>query len=433
MAKTKKVKFLGISYSWYVIICAGLFYAYQYVLRVAPNVMNDELLRDLGIDATEFGTMISFYWWSYAGVQIPLGIALDRFGTGKLLTLASLFCGLSCFIFAATSSIYVCSAAMFLIGLGSACAFLGAIKLGTVWFSPKQLASVVAIVLVFGTIGASLGSTPLSALIDMIGWQAVMQVLGVCGLVLSLIIYFIIGRYPETIIYEPSVTLFTGLKLIAKTPQAWLISFYGMLMYGPIAIMGTAWGIPFIKVAYNIDEKIAATVTTLMFIGAAVGSPIFSAFSDKLQRRVVPMFVGALACTVIYCVIIFIPNLSFSLVYFLFFAAGFCYTAKSLSFTSMCEITPQAYSGAAIGFINTITMASGIVCYPIIGKLMVSHWDGTVVNAVNFYSEADYRFALTIVPISLFVSLLLCRFMRESHHAHPLTQAQKTAALSDLD
>lgn len=427
-------KILGIPKSWLVVACGALFYCYQFVLRVSPNVMNNELMRDFAINATAFGTMIAFYSWSYAGIQIPLGVALDRFGPGRLLALSSLVCALSSFIFATSTSIYVGSFALFIMGLGSAGGFLGSIKLGTIWFPPSHLARVIAVIMVFGTLGAGLGGTPLSMLTDAIGWQATMNFLGFVGIGIAALIYLMVGRVHVPLVYEPTRSVFAGLRRVLRTPQAWLISLYSMLMYAPVIIMGVAWGVPFILSVYDIDEKVAATIVTTMFIGAAIGSPFFSMLSDKLRRRNLPMLIGAIASLIIYSVILFIPNIPFALMYVLFFAAGFTYTAKSLSFTSICEIIPQSSSAVAVGFINTITMATGALFHPLMGKMLVYHWDGTIIDGVTVYSEWDYRFALSVIPLCLALSVIVMRFIKETHHAADLTEIQKSAALlSDVE
>jgi sugar phosphate permease len=427
-------KILGIPRGWVAVSCGALFYCYQFALRVSPNVMHNELMHDFAINATAFGTMIAFYSWSYAGVQIPLGIALDRLGPGILLTWASLICALSCFIFSISTSAYVASFALFLMGLGSAGGFLGSIKLGTVWFPPSHLARVIALIMVFGTLGAGIGGTPLSILTDTLGWQATMQVLGGVGICIAGLIYLVVGRAPIPVVYEPTRSVFAGLRRVLRTPQAWLISLYSMLMYAPIIIMGVAWGVPFILSVYAVDEKVAATVITTMFVGAALGSPCFSMFSDQMKRRNFPMLMGAIASLVIYSIILFVPNIPFSLMYVLFFAAGFTYTAKSLSFTSICEIMPQSSSAVAVGVINTITMATGALFHPLMGKMLVYHWDGKIVDGVIVYSEWDYRFALSIIPVCLALSIVVVRFIRETHHAAELTQAQQGAvALSDVE
>lgn len=434
--KHYRQKILGIPRGWLVVVCGALFYCYQFTLRVSPNVMHDELVQDLMMDASMFGTMIAFYSWSYATAQLPLGILLDRFGAGKLITLASLICALSCFVFASTNSFYVASFSQFLMGLGSACGFLGSIKLGTIWFPPTHVARVIAVILIFGTLGAALGGTPLSALTDAIGWQPTMQILGGVGLGISLILYLVIGRYKDPVVYEPTANILSGLKTVLSKPQAWLISMYGMLMYVPITIMGVAWGVPYILSIYDISEQTAASVITAMFVGAAVGSPLFSIYSDKIKQRCRPMIIGALLGLIVNGLIVWLPNVPLSFMYVLFFLAGFAYTAKSLSFASICEIMPKTSSGVAVGFINTVTMANGALFHPLIGKMMDYNAQnfGSTMQMDIVYSQWDYRFALSIIPVSLFIAVMLVWFIRETHHESPLTEAEKGAALlSDVE
>lgn len=428
-------KFLGLPRAWLAVLCGAFFYSYQFVLRVSPNVMHDDLMRDFGIDATTFGTIISLYSWSYAGIQIPLGIALDRYGPGKLLSLAALLCAISCFLFALTTSPFIASTAMFLMGLGSAGGFLGSIKLGTTWFAPKHLAKVIALIMIFGTIGAGLGGTPLSLLIEHVGWQKTLHILGLIGLCISFLMYLIVGRTPIPLLYEPQSNIFAGIRQVLGSAQAWLISLYSMLMYAPITIMGVAWGVPFVNSVYpQIDEKVAATVITTMFVGAAMGSPFFSLLSDKIHRRNLPMMIGAVLSLLFYLVIIYGSDIPLSVMYLLFFAAGFAYTAKSLSFASICETMPQSSSAVSVGFINTVVMSTGVVFHPLMGTLLENHWDGTIINGVNIYSPWDYRYALSIVPICLALSVIVLRFVKETHHKSPLSEVNKGAVmLSDVE
>lgn len=427
-------KVLGIPRGWFVVICGALFYGYQFILRVSPNVMHDELVSDFMIDASMFGTMISCYSWSYAAAQLPLGILLDRFGAGKLMTLAAFICAISCSIFASTNSFYVACFAQFLMGLGSACGFLGSIKLGTMWFPPTHVARVIAVTLVFGTIGAALGGSPLSALTDAIGWQSTMYLLGVIGLFIAITLYLVIGRYKDPVIYEPTASVLAGLKEVLTKPQAWLISMYGMLMYVPITAMGTAWGVPYMLSVYDISEQTAATIITSMFIGAAVGSPIFSLYSDKIKKRGQPMVIGALLALLVNGLIVLVPNLSLTTMYVLFFGVGFAYTAKSLSFASICEIMPKTSSGVAVGFINTVTMANGALFLPFVGKMLDYHANGGLVGDAEIYTQWDYRFALSIIPISIAIAVLIVWFIRETHHETNLTEAEKGAVLlSDVE
>ena len=61
-------------------LTAALFFGYAWVLRVAPSVMVEELMRDFAVGAAVLGNLSAAYFYGYAGMQIPVGLLLDRFG-----------------------------------------------------------------------------------------------------------------------------------------------------------------------------------------------------------------------------------------------------------------------------------------------------------------------------------------------------------------
>lgn len=413
---------LGGMRAWFMVGCGGLFYCYQFILRVLPNVLNDEIMTAFAIDAGAFGLMVGFYYWAYSGLQIPLGITMDKFGPRRLLSLAALTCSIACFIFSMTTSIYIAGLARLMMGMGAACGFLGTIKLGTLWFPPQNIGKVIALTMIFGTTGAALGGLPLSILTDHLGWQGSLQALGVVGLVISLIFFIFVRNTPSgemTNNKSQSEPILGGLKMVLKSPQAWLISGFSMLMYAPLIIMGDAWCVPFMKSIYTVDEKLATTIHLILFTGAAMGSPFFTTLSDKLTSRRIPMMIGALACLGVYLLIIFGNNIPLYFMYILFFLAGFCYTAKCLCFASMTEIMPAESSGVSVGFSNMIVMAGGALFHPLIGYMLDFSWSGLVVDGHNIYSEVDYRRAMAVIPICLSLSLFLIGFIKETHPGRP--------------
>ncbi len=414
---------LGGARAWFMVGCGGIFYCYQFILRVLPNVLNDEIMTAFAIDAGAFGLIVGFYYWAYSGLQIPLGITMDKFGPRRLLSIAGFICGIACFIFSMTTNIYVAGFARFMMGMGAACGFLGTIKLGTLWFPPHKIGNVIALTMIFGTSGAALGGPPLSYLTDVLGWQASLQFLGVVGLVIGTVIFIFVRNTPSgdmpPKIYEKDEHAFSGFKRVVKSPQAWLISGFSMLMYAPLIIMGDAWCVPFIENIYTIDEKLAATIHTSLFIGAALGSPFFTSLSDRLLSRRIPMMLGALVSLGVYMLIVFGNNIPLPFMYVLFFLAGFCYTAKCLCFASMTEIMPPSASGVSVGFSNMIVMAFGAIFHPMIGAMLDFSWNGLVVEGRPIYGELDYRFAMSVIPICLALSLFLVGFIKETHPGRP--------------
>src|SRR5436190_5130533 len=71
--------------TWTMWALASFFYAYQYILRVLPNIMMPEILEKFAIDAVIFGQYSGFYYIGYAGMHIPVGILLDKYGPKRIL------------------------------------------------------------------------------------------------------------------------------------------------------------------------------------------------------------------------------------------------------------------------------------------------------------------------------------------------------------
>jgi len=418
---------------WIVVFCGALFYCYQFCVRVSPNIIQDEIMQHYGLDGSDFGWVVGLYYWAYSIMQIPLGFSMDVFGPRRLLPAAGFVCGIGCYLFASTSNIYVAEVARFMMGMGAACGFMGSLKLGTLWLPPKYFASAIAMTMVFGTLGAALGGTPLRVVVETIGWQNTYYTLAVIGAGIGTLIFLIVTKPPQTYMTEEQIKpefskqfllkMLNNLVTIISTPQAWFIAGVGMLMYVPLTVMGVAWGVPFLQSSYTlVDEKVAASVVGLMFLGAALGSPVFTILSDVMQKRRSPLVIGGTLAVCIWSITIFVESIPFQLMYVLFFMGGFVYTAKCLTFASICEIMPRSISALSIGFTNMIVMTTGIIYHPLIGELLDQSWDGETRNNIPLFTSGDYRFALAVIPISLLLAILLIKFIKETHPKSKCTQ-----------
>ena len=121
-------------YGW---ATGALFFFYAWILRVAPSVMIDELMRDFGVGAAAVGNLSAFYFYGYAGMQIPVGLLMDRFGPRRLMTVAALGCAAGCVLFALAPTLWVLSLGRFLIGATAAFSLVGAMTVAGQWFRPS--------------------------------------------------------------------------------------------------------------------------------------------------------------------------------------------------------------------------------------------------------------------------------------------------------
>jgi MFS family permease len=405
--------------AWLALLMGGLFYCFQFLVRVSPNVMTDELMLSFTVDAAGLSFVLMWYYAGYVGMQIPLGVLMDRLGARRIIAAGAILCALSTYFFSIANTPYLAGIARFMIGIGSACGYIGALKLGSQWFRRDKMPMVVGVIMMLGTAGASMGGLPLELLVKNLGWQNALHVIAFAGLLIGAAILLLIAKTPPHHASVPeNQHVLADLFAIVKKPQAWLFAVYAMLMYLPLTLIGDLWGVSFLVSKYSIPETQATIPVLFMFVGVAVGSPIFAWATDAWNSRKKPMILGAFTTLGIYLTIVFSPPLPFEVICGLFFLAGFLFNGQPIAFTCICEIMPLHASGVAIGFVNMIVMLSGFIFLPIVGELLVRFWDGTVANGVPYYSAADYQKALAIIPICLGLALLLTRGIRETFHYH---------------
>src|SRR5882672_5301768 len=110
--------------------CALVFYLLQYALRSAPGVMIPELTTTFGLTALGISSLIGLYFYSYAGLSIVAGAALDRYGA-KLPIAFGVFCVAAGGVLFGLGPVASAEAGRLLQGAGSGFAFTGAVFLAS--------------------------------------------------------------------------------------------------------------------------------------------------------------------------------------------------------------------------------------------------------------------------------------------------------------
>lgn len=406
--------------AWTIWACAALFYLYEYVLRVSPSVITNDLMRDFSVQATALGVLGSCYYLAYVPLQIPCGVIVDRFGVRPVVTFSALLCTLGSLLFAWSNNLFVAEIARFLLGAGSACAYLSCTTVGANWFRPERFAVIAGVTMMMGTFGGMFGGRPFAILSNAVGWRDAMLIAAAIGVGITITSWLIIrDRKPHqqhTTDKKSENKLLDGLKVIATNPQSWLIGIYGSLMYVPISAFAELWGVPYLMKAHNINNETASFASAMVFLGMAAGSPLGAVLSNKIKSRIKVMSWSAITTMMTFCYVIYIPNLSLMLTYILLFLSGLLCGGQILYFAAAKEINPIQYSGTTIGFTNALVMSSGFIFQPLLGFILDFAWDGMLSpEGIPVYSLDDYQQALTTVPICLLFAWLIMFFVRETY------------------
>ena len=346
--QTHKKQSLVLSIAMFCV--AAFFYLYEFLLRVSPNVLERELFQAFGMDARAFGVFTSCYYWSYAALQLPVGAWTDKYGPRRLLTFAILLCAGSTYLLALTESFFLSCACRFLIGAGSAFAFISCLKIINIWFDTKWFPFLTGMTLAIGTLGAAVGGQPLSLALHFFDWRTLLKIVSGVGLVLGGFSWFLIrDKNPnkaEQQSADSAPRFLRCLMDVVKHPQNWLVGLYAFFVTAPTDAFSGAWGVKFLTDVHGISRNDASTAAvTMTFIGMAVGSPLLGWISGRLNSRKWPMLLSSISAALFLTLIIYLPTLSGGMASLLFFLLwrkcdlcfGFCHDSTAHDLNLCCH------------------------------------------------------------------------------------------------
>ena len=405
--------------AWVIWSLAASAFALAFFLRVSPSVMSDDLMREFAVGAAVLGNLSAIYFYIYAGSQIPIGAMMDRWGPRAMISVSVALAAAGTVLFALADGLTTAYLGRFLIGAGSACAFVGGLVLAGRWFPPQRYAFVSGMTMLFGMAGGLLGQAPLALLIEATDWrQAMLLTAAVAGALAALIWLVVRDRPPAPSSASGSVAGGGAIRSIGSTLgniRLWCVMAIGASFSGPLLAFGGLWGVPYMMVKYGLDRPDAAFYVSFNLIGWALGAPFGGWLSDHLGRRKAPLLVVGVINLACMAALFYLPALPPAAAAVLIFLIGALSGTMVITYALGREITPPASHGTVTGFINMGTVGAGAVLQPIIGLVLDLEWDGTVVDGVRAYGIAAYTSAFVCLMVWAALGVAFTLLLRETY------------------
>ncbi len=394
-------------------LTAATFFLYAWVLRVAPSVMVVELMRDFSVGAAVLGNLSAAYFYGYAGMQIPVGLLLDRFGPRRLMATAALVCAGGCVLFATGGSLAAVMTGRFMIGASAAFSLVGAMAVAGQWFPANRFAILSGGAMAMGMAGGVFGQAPLRVAVEASDWRTVTLLLALGGLALALAAAATVrdkwrgsGGVRSALV---------GLGMVARHPQTWLVALAGLGTSAPLLGFASLWGVPFLETAHALPRTLAASLTSVFFVGWGIGAPLFGWLSDRIGRRKAPLVAGLGLESLALAALIYLPGLPVAALGGLCFLVGFLGSSQIVCFALARENHRTELSGTAIGFVNMMVTGAGALFQPLVGLLLDTAWTGETKLGARIYDTAAYHFALASLVVSCLLGLVCLAAVRETH------------------
>ncbi len=407
--------------AWVICLLAALFYCYEYLLRISPNVMVPELMKAFNVPTADgVAALVGYYYYAYTPMQIPVGLLLDKYGPRRILTLATLCCAIGAVFFATTSSYAVAAIARFFIGFGSAFAFVGVLKVATIWLPPNRFAFISGFTTALGMLGGMFGNWSMNKMVATMGWDGTLSYFGWFGFVVVPIMWLLIRDVPNfksKSIQRVETTfkqLGTDFITLCKNPQIWINGLIGGFIMMPTMVFAELWGGEYVQQVYGIDKDMAIQLVTMILLGWAIGGPIAGMISDKMNNRRMPLVIGALLGALLTSLFICLQITSIWMIGGLLFLLGAFSSVENICFAVSKEISAPQVAGSAIATTNFIVVLVGMIFQRAASKLIDFFWTGAInPDGTPLYTPEVFQYTMLIMPVGLVIAALMAYFWLE--------------------
>jgi len=400
--------------SW---LSVALFYFYQYILRVAPGVMVDQMVSVFRIKAEEFARLGFLDTFAYAVMQIPLGIIVDRVGVKKTIMASIALCTVGALLFGVSSCFEMLQFSRVLTGVGSASAFMCSLKTIADHFPPGQRGMLMGLTLTFGVLGALFSDKMIMLVMRVDTWRHVLYYAAGLGVLIGIMAYYLIDGKEAVGQTKPSndfKTMWPNLVKIFKNSNIIIYALLAIGLYVPLSVLADLWGTAFMKQKFNFTQAEGAHLSSLLYLGLGIGSILLPWLCEKfniLNSALVLCGVGILS---LFALLLYGPGLSYNELSAVLIVLGILCGAEMMCFTGALLFADEDNSGEIIGVVNTFNMLGAAFLKYGVGFSLDATWTGALQeNGLRYYSTNQYTHALSSLTIVLMfcclISLLLLR------------------------
>jgi MFS family permease len=381
-------------------LAAGYFLSY--LLRNVNGLVANDIMHDLGIGADVLGVLTSVYFLTFAAAQLPIGVALDRFGPRPVQAALFLCTAAGAALCATNGGIAALFWGRALVGLGTAGALVAGLKASAQWFSRDRLPLVNGGFIMCGGLGALAATWPVAFALRSMDWRALFVLFALAAVGVAVAVCALVPSRPR-----PAAVEVDQVRLldIARDPLFRRFAPLSASCFGAVLAIQGLWAGPFLADVDRLSPREVADDLAYMAIVLIVSAPLWGILTQRLRRHIRLTrlaFVAALVLVTAELVILSPVGWPPICAWSVFAAFG---GMTVLSYSVLAEHFPAAAIGRANGLLNVLHIGFSFAVQLGIGAI-VALWPATA----GHYPAQAYVAGLSLpVVLQLFA---LAWFMR---------------------
>ena len=326
----------------------------------------------------------------YAGMQIPAGVLLDRYGSRVMIAAGALIMASAQMVLALTESLPLAVAARVFVGIGDAMTFISVLRLVPQWFAPRRVPLVSQLTGIFGQIGQILSALPLMLLLNGPGWSFAYGTAASLGLLSFVLAVSVIRNAPPglEVVAAPAGLREVGTQIRAvwRRHGTRLGFFTHMGTQFSMTTFALLWGVPYLRSAQGLSAAEAGSLLTLSVISAIVAGPIIGILSGRFpMRRSYLVLAIMISNAAMWTVVLALPGPApiwlLALLVMVISVGG---PGSMIGFDYARMFNPSTSMGTAQGMVNI----GGFLA-----SLLVIQAMGLILDAMGGYSFDSFRVA----------------------------------------
>jgi len=333
----------------------------------------------------------------YAGLQVPVGVLLDRFGSRFMLLGGLILLTVGQLAFAFSTNFAAAVTARAVLGAGDAMIFVSVLRLVSAWFLVRQGAMVTQLTGQIGQMGAIIAAAPLSLALHALGWTRAFGIASGIGVVLMVAVALVVKNspYPRK---EPVQIKMRALAAVLRSvwgnPGTRLGLWSHFTPQFSATVFALIWGFPFLVSGEGLSAGTASTLLMVMTGWVIVSGVVLGKLVSKVPfYRSWIVIAVVLAIAAAWAVVLLWPGRApLWLLVVLVCVTGTGGPASMVSFDLARSFTPDERLGRATGIVNVGGFVASLLTIALVGIVLDFREPGGMAT----YGLDDYKAALSV-------------------------------------
>ncbi len=411
-------------YQWPMYVVVILAYILSPFSRGAPAIMGPELIRDMNLDAAQFGLLGLSFFWTYALSNAPAGAVIDKIGPRRGLMISLLLTGIGSLAFSIAEAFWVVIVGRMLVSMATAGIFICGIKIMSSWFTVKQFPQLNGIFLGMGAVGSVLATGPLQFMMNSLGWRTSFAAIAAVCVVIAVLAFLIVrskpadvglptpdelaGEAPPAKPAAEKTDWWTEMKPIITQKEFWFVTLFFLGVTSSGQVIASLWGGVLLSNVYGFDKMTVADIMTVMAVGMVLGSVVSGSACKKFGMPAV-MLGGTIAFLSAWVyMVVNLRSLSVFELKTVYFLIGFCQMYAVVgAFAAIRQLVPAEKVGTAVGLSNACAWLFGAGLFNQIWGLII----GNISKGATPFPVAAFEVSMWVQAAALSCSVMCAIYL----------------------